>query len=137
MQANPFSQHSIPAPVATVPNTPEQRILKSINGEGVKNSRKQGTASTSNVPDGRLCFRCKQLGHLKKDCTKLPYCSKCQTRGHIQAKCPTKQQNSRQQDKRCAGNHRTHDCPRQQPYAPPTSNPANDAGIYQNNSVSK
>ena len=56
MQANPFSQHSIPAPEATVPSTPEQRIPKSINGEGVKNSRKWGTASTSNASDGRLCF---------------------------------------------------------------------------------
>ena len=35
----------------------------------------------------------------------------------------------------CAGNHRTHDCPtRQQPQAPPTSNPANGTGIYQNSS---
>ena len=33
MQLNPLSQHSIPAPEATVPNTPEQRIPKSINGE--------------------------------------------------------------------------------------------------------
>ena len=41
MPANLFSQHSIPAPEATVPSTPEQRIPKSING--VKNSRKQGT----------------------------------------------------------------------------------------------
>ena len=73
----------------------------SINGEGVKNSRKQGTTSTCNAPDGRLCFRCKQPGHLKKDCTELPYCSKCRTRGHIPAKCPTKQQNGRQQDERC------------------------------------
>ena len=56
IQANLFSQHSIPAPEATVPSTSEQRIPKSINGEGVKNSRKQGTASVSNAPDGRLCF---------------------------------------------------------------------------------
>ena len=35
----------------------------------------------------------------------------------------------------CAGNNRTRDCPtRQQPQAPPTSNPANSTGIYQNNS---
>ena len=77
MQANLFSQHSIPDLEIIVPNTPEQRIPKSINGEGVENSREQGTASTSNLLDGRLCFRCKQLGHLKKDCTELPYCSKC------------------------------------------------------------
>ena len=100
-QANLFSQHSIPAPEANVLSTPEQRIPKSINGEGVKNSRKQGTASTSNAPDGRLCFQCRQPGHLKKDCTELPYCSKCKMRGHIPAKCPVKQQNGRQQDERC------------------------------------
>ena len=168
MQTTLLSQHSITAPEAMAPNTPEQKIPKSINGEGVKNNRKQVTASTSNAPDGRLCFRCKQLGHLKKDCTELPYCSKCQTQGHIPAKCPTKQQNDRQQDERCksadircktcredwkkaqdrpqfssksnkclncAGNHRAHDCPtKQQPHAPPTSNPANGMGIYKNNS---
>ena len=53
-QANLFSQHSIPAPEATVPSTLEQRIPKSIDGEGVKNSKKQGTASTSNTADGTL-----------------------------------------------------------------------------------
>ena len=66
----------------------------------MKSSRKQGTASTSSAPDGRLCFRCKQPGHLKKDYPELPYCSKCKTQGHIPAKCPTKNSNS-QQDKRC------------------------------------
>ena len=100
MQANPLSQHSIPAPEATVPSSLEQRIPKPINGEGVKNSRNQVTASTSNAPDGRLCFRCKQPGHLKEDGTELPYCSKCWTRAHIPARYPTKQQNGRQQDER-------------------------------------
>ena len=77
MQTNPLSQHSITAPGAVVPNTPEQKILKSINREGVKYSRKQVTTSTTNAQDSRLCFRCKHLGHLKKDCSKLPYRSKC------------------------------------------------------------
>ena len=40
--------------------------------------------STSNAPGGRLCFQCKQLGHLKKDCPELPYCSKCKTRATFQ-----------------------------------------------------
>ena len=96
MQTNPLSQHSITAPEAVVSNTPEQKIPKSINGEGVKNSRKQVTTSTTNAQDSKLCFRCKQTGHLKKDCPELPYCSKCQTLGHIPVKCPTKQQDSRQ-----------------------------------------
>ena len=78
MQTN-LSQHFIAVPKATVPDTPEEKIPKLLNGEGVKNSRKQVTTSTTNAQDSRLCFRCKQLGHLKKDCPKLPYCSKCRT----------------------------------------------------------
>ena len=78
-QTNPLSQNSIPAPEATVSNTPEEKRPKSFNGEGVKNSRKQATTSTTNTQDSRLCFRCKQLGHLKKDCPELPYCYKCRT----------------------------------------------------------
>ena len=58
-QNNPLSQNSIPAPEATVPDTPEEKIPKSLNGEGVKNSRKQATTSTTNTQDSRLCFRCK------------------------------------------------------------------------------
>ena len=77
MQTNPLSQHFITAPEATMPDTPEEKIPKSHNGEGVKNSRKQVTTSTTNAKDSRLCFRCKQLGHLKKDCPELPYCSTC------------------------------------------------------------
>ena len=64
-QNNPLSQNSIPAPEATVPDTPKEKIPKSLNGEGVKNSRKQATTSTTNTQDSRLCFRCKQPGHLK------------------------------------------------------------------------
>ena len=98
---NPLSQNSIPAPEATVPNTPDEKIPKSLNGEGVKNSRKHATISTTTTQDSQLSFRCKQLGHLKKDCPELPYCSKCRTQGHIPAKCPTKQQDNRWQDERC------------------------------------
>ena len=58
-QNNLPAQHIISAPAATVPSTPEHRIPKSANGEGVKISRKQGIASTSTAPDGRLCFWCK------------------------------------------------------------------------------
>ena len=70
-QTNPLSQNFIPAHEATVPNSPEEKIPKSLNGEGVKNSRNQALTSTTNTQDSRLCFRCKQLGHLKKDCPKL------------------------------------------------------------------
>ena len=96
MQTNQLSQNSIAAPEATMPDTPEEKMPKSLNGEGVKNSRKQATTSTTNAQDSRLCFRCKQPGHLKKNCPELPYCSQ----GHIPVKCPTKQQDGRQQDER-------------------------------------
>ena len=99
-QTNPLSQNSITAPEATVPNTPAEKVPKSLNGEGVKCSKKQATTSTTNTQDSRLCFRGKQLGHLKKDCLELSYCSKCRTQGHIPVKHPTKQQDSRRQDKR-------------------------------------
>ena len=89
-QNNLLSQNSISAPEATVPDTPEEKIPKSLNGEGVKNIRKQATTSTTNTQDSRLCFRCKKPSHLKKDFPELPYCSKCRTQGHIPAKCPTK-----------------------------------------------
>ena len=48
---NSLSQNSIPAFEATVPNTPEEKIPKSLNGEGVKNSRKQDTTSTTATHD--------------------------------------------------------------------------------------
>ena len=79
---------------------PDQRILKSTNGQGVKNSRKQASTTTTNT-DPRICFRCKQPGHLKKDCPELPYCYKCRTRGNVPAKFPTKRQRNNIQDKRC------------------------------------
>ena len=95
--------------MATVPSTPEQKVSKSANGEGVKNSRKQGTAPTSTAPDGRLCFWSKQPGHLKKDCPELSYCSKCKTQGQIPAKCPSKGQNHRHPNKRCESVNRGSD----------------------------
>ena len=65
----------------------------------MKNSRKQAVTTISN-PDLRLCFRCKKPGHLKKDSTELPYCSKCRARGHVPVKCPTKLQHNSDQDER-------------------------------------
>ena len=72
-------------------NTQEPKIPKSASGQGVKNS------STTD----KICFRCKQPGHLKKDCPEQPYCSRCRTRGHIPVKCPLKKQSKQQPDKRC------------------------------------
>ena len=89
---NPSAQPFIPAAEAQqnpVPNTHEPRIPKSADGQGVKNS------STTD----KTCFRCKQPGHLKKDCPEQSYCSRCRTRGHIPVKCPLKKQGNKQQDK--------------------------------------
>ena len=71
-QINPSAQPFLPAAVAQVnfkPNTEEPRVPKAANGQGVKSSR--GNQGSTNAPDGRLCFRCKQPGHLKKDCPEL------------------------------------------------------------------
>ena len=90
---NPSAQPFIPAAEAqpnAVPNTPENKVPKSNGRRGVKSS----------TPDGQTCLRCKQPGHLKKDCPELLYCSRCCTRGHIPVKCPTKNKDNQQQDEK-------------------------------------
>ena len=141
-------------------SSPPQHIRKSVNGEGVKNSK---TTTRPNATEGQLCFRCKQPRHLKKDCPEQPYCSRCRTRGLVPARCPSKQQDNRPAQEEniqiqrthreerksshdqpqflhinnrclhCAGNHQSHDCPMiQQHQASTTSNPTSGPGIYQN-----
>ena len=94
---SPSTQSSIPAAVThtTLSSTSEQKVPKSLNGEEVKNNRQKGKPDAQ---DEQLCFRCKQPGHLKRDCPEPPYCSKCRTKGHIPAKCPIKNQNSGPRD---------------------------------------
>ena len=61
----PLAQPFIPVAEAqpnAVPNTPENKVPKSSGRQGVKSS----------APDGQMCFRCKQPGHLKKDCSQQP-----------------------------------------------------------------
>ena len=85
LSAQPFIPAAEAQQNSAVLNTQEPKVLKSVDGKGVKNGG----------PDGHLCFRCGQLGHLKKDCPLGPYCSCCNTRGHTPANCPNKKGNSR------------------------------------------
>ena len=109
------TQPSIPTAKTHQPasSSPLQHIPKSANGEGVKNSK---SLTRPNTTDGRLCFRCKQPGHLKKDSLKQPYCSRCRTRGHVPASCPSKQQGNRptqEENSLSQGTHRE-ECKRSQ-----------------------
>ena len=154
-------QHS---PVKTNVNLPtqppisdeeQQRVPKSTNGSQVKCSKQQ-----LRQHDECLCFYCNQPGHLKRNCPKIPYCSKCRTRGHTPDRCTSKpQQNghtcqpgeSRDQRRRnqdlpqfsshhnrclhCAGDHQTANCTTtQQRQTPTTNSPASGTGtsIHQN-----
>ena len=107
----------------------------------------------------RLCFYCNQLGHLKRNCPKIPYCSKCRTRGHASDRCTSKPQRNRHtrqtgeprdQQKsnedlpqfsschnrclHCAGDHQTANCTTRQQQTPSTNSPASGTGtsIHQN-----
>ena len=135
----PHKQQIQQTPVKTNANQPtqpsisdedQQRVPKSTNSSQVKCSKQQPRQQ-----DERLCFYCNLLGHLKRSCPEIPYCSKCRTRGHTQDKCTNNSQRnrhtcqageSRDQQKRnkdlpqfsschnrclqCAGDHQTTNC---------------------------
>ena len=108
----------------------QQCVPKSADGTRVKRSKQQ-----PRQPDEHLCFHCNLPGHLKRNCPKIPYCSKCRTKGHTQDRCINRPQNTRHthpageprdQQKRkddlpqfsshhnkclqCAGDHQTTNC---------------------------
>ena len=76
------------APFPTFQSPPVDTKTKSKNGQGVKRSKK----SPADKPD-TICWRCKQPGHLKRDCPMPPFCVKCRQEGHLPYNCP--QQNNR------------------------------------------
>ena len=129
-------QHSLVKTNVNLPTQPpisdeeQQHVPKSTNGSQVKHSKPQPRQQ-----DECLCFYCNQLGHLKRNCPEIPYCSKCRTRGHTPDNCTSKPQEnghsretgeSRNQWRRnqdlpqflnrhnrclhCAGDHQTKDC---------------------------
>ena len=145
----PHKQQIQHTPVKTNINQPtqpsisdeEQRVPKSADGSQVKCSKQQPRQQ-----DEHLCFYCNQVGHLKRSCPKILYCSKCRTRGHALDKCASKPQRnwhthqtgeSRDQQQRnddlpqfsshhnrclhCAGDHQTTNCTMTQQQQTPNS----------------
>ena len=68
----------------------QQCVPKSADGTQVKHSKQQPRQQ-----DECLFFHCNLLGHLKRNCPKIPYCSKCRTKGHTQDRCTNKSQRTR------------------------------------------
>ena len=77
-----------PAPLPFFQNSPVDTRTKSKNGQGIKQSK----SLPADKPDV-TCWRCKQPGHLKRDCPMPPFCVKCRQEGHLPYNCP--QQNNR------------------------------------------
>ena len=112
---------------------------KSQNGQGVKQTPAGKQAMDKVEP---ICWRCKQPGHLKRDCPMPPYCSKCRQEGHILARCPQKDKrtsipqspagqpqapmdqwfsNPNNKCLHCGGDHRSAVCPTRSQHQPTPS----------------
>ena len=130
IQHSPVKTNVNPPTQPPISDEEQQCVSKSTNGSQVKCSKPQPRQQ-----DERLCFYCNQPDYLKRNCPKIPYCSKCRTRGHTLDKCTSKPQRnrhtrqtgeSRDQWRRnqdlpqflnhhnrclhCAGDHQTKDC---------------------------
>ena len=149
IQHSPIKTNANPHTQPHISDEEQQCVPKSTNGSQVKCSKPQPRQQ-----DECLCFYCNQPGHLKRNCTEIPYCSKCRTRGHMPDRCTSNpQQNrctcqtgeSREQWRRnqdlpqfsshhnrclhCAGDHQTKDCTTTgQWQTPTTNNPASGTG---------
>ena len=84
----PCPTNAQPAPLPLIQTSPADTRTKGKNGQGVKQSK----GLPADKPD-ITCWRCKQPGHLKRDCPMPPFCVKCRQEGHLPYKCP--QQNKR------------------------------------------
>ena len=155
IQHSPVKTNVNPPTQPPISDEEQQRVPKSTNGSRVKHSKQQPKQQ-----EECLCFYCNQPGHLKRNCPKIPYCSKYRTRGHTPDRCTSKPQRnrhthqtgeSRDQQRRnqdlpqfsschnrclhCAGDHQTTNCTTARQWqTPTTSSPASGTGtsIHQN-----
>ena len=129
IQQTPVNTNANQPTQPSISNEDHQCVPKTTNSSQVKHSKQQPRQQ-----DEHLCFHCNLLGHLKRSCPEIPYCSKCRTRGHASDRCTNKSQRnrhtrqageSRDQQKRhedlpvsschnrclqCAGDHQTANC---------------------------
>ena len=60
-------------------------IQKSLQSSA-RNTRKE-TQETSTLPDLLICWRCGKVGHKKKECTAILFCTNCSRNNHTTSRC--------------------------------------------------